>query len=87
MTNVQENMWNATIAGFPYGTNVTYTIIAEDNAGNTITTQGIGLTYHYEVTPEYSALLILLFLIIDSLLVMMFAKRKNRNDRMQIRHT
>jgi hypothetical protein len=81
MTNVQGNMWNATIPGFPYGTNVTYTITAEDNAGNTVTTQETGQNHQYEVMPEYSALLILPFLVIESLLVTVFTKRKRALDR------
>lgn len=79
MTNVQGNMWNATIPHFPYGTNVTYTITAEDNAGNTNSTQGIGQNHQYEVMPEYSALFILPLLMISSLLMMMFTKRRKRN--------
>jgi hypothetical protein len=77
MTNVQGNMWNAIIPSFPYGTNVTYTIIAEDNAGNTISVQGIG--QNYQVVPEYSALYILPLLMISSLLIILFKKRRNRN--------
>jgi len=37
MTNPEGNIWNATIPTFPYGTNVTYVILAEDNVGNTVT--------------------------------------------------
>jgi hypothetical protein len=87
MTNVQGNIWNATIPGFPFGTNVTYTIIAEDNAGNTITTQEIGLNYQYEVMPEYSALFILPVLMVGSLLMMILAKRQNRRRKMQVQQT
>jgi parallel beta-helix repeat protein len=87
MTNVQGNIWNATIPGFPFGTNVTYTIIAEDNAGNTITTQEIGLNYQYEVMPEYSALFILPLLMVGSLLMMILAKRQNRRRKMQVQQT
>jgi parallel beta-helix repeat protein len=79
MTRIQENIWNATIPAFPYGTNVTYTILAEDNAGNTITSQEIGLHYEYEVTPEYSVLFILSLLMICSLLTMASTRRRGRN--------
>lgn len=83
MTSVQGSIWNGTVPGFPYGTNVTYVIIAQDNAGNTITTPQMGLHYQYEVTPEYSALFILPLLIIGSLLAMVLTKRKNANHKMQ----
>ena len=39
MTNLEGDFWNGTIPAFPHGTNVTYTIIAEDKAGNTVTTE------------------------------------------------
>ena len=81
MENVQGNTWTATIAGLPYGTNVTYTITAEDNAGNNNTTQATGKNYQYQTLPEYSALLILPLLIIDSLVTTAILKRKNRNSR------
>jgi|GEM_PF-1160747 parallel beta-helix repeat protein len=76
MQNVQGNTWNATIPGFSYGTNVTYTITAEDNAGNTNTTQGTGQAYQYEILPEIPALFTLPLLIIISLLTTTLMKRK-----------
>jgi parallel beta-helix repeat protein len=87
MTNVQGNIWNAIIPAFAYGTNVTYTILAEDNAGNTITTQKLGFNYQYNVTPEYPALFILPFLIMGSLLTVALAKRKRHNHKMQMHQT
>jgi parallel beta-helix repeat protein len=76
MTNIQGNFWNATIPAFPYGTNVTYTILAEDNAGNMITTQEKGLNHQYTVTPEYPVLFVLPPLVMGSLLTAAWAKRK-----------
>lgn len=51
MTNLEGNIYNATIPGFPNCTDVTYVIIAEDNANNTITTLAMGNEYQYHV-PE-----------------------------------
>ncbi len=53
MTNLLGNIWNATIPAFPYTTNVTYKIIAEDNMNNTITTEDLGYEYQYIVIPEF----------------------------------
>jgi hypothetical protein len=53
MANLGGNVWNATIPAFPYCTNVTYMVIAEDNASNTITTEEMGHEYQYHVIPEY----------------------------------
>ncbi len=39
---------------FSIGSNVTYVISAEDNAGNTISTEEMGYNYQYQVIPEYS---------------------------------
>lgn len=87
MTDVQGNIWNATIPAFAYGTNITYTILAEDNAGNTITTQEMGFNYQYRVTPEYQALFILPLLIMGSLLTVALAKRKSHTHKMQMLQT
>ncbi len=73
MTNLEVNLWNATIPAFPYGTNVTYTIMAEDKANNTITTEELfGYLYQYEVIPEFPSLLILPLFMIATLLVCVF---------------
>jgi hypothetical protein len=47
MTNLEADLWNATIPMFPTGTNVTYAITAEDNVGNTNTSKEI----EYNVNP------------------------------------
>jgi hypothetical protein len=87
MTNIQGNVWNATIPAFPYGTNVSYAILAEDNAGNMITSQEIGLNHQYTVTPEYPVLFVLPPLMMGSLLTAALAKRKKTTRKMQIRRT
>jgi len=53
MENLEGNLYNGTIPEFPYCTNVTYIIIAEDNFNNTITTQEMGYKYRYHVVPEF----------------------------------
>jgi parallel beta-helix repeat protein len=87
MTNIQGNIWTAKIPAFPYSTNVTYTIVAEDNVGNTITTQEMGLNYQYKIIPEYSAFLILPLLITCSLPMMALIRRERRNREMRNRWT
>jgi hypothetical protein len=76
MTHLEENLYNATIPEFPYCTNVTYVIIAEDNTNHTITTVDMGYTYQYHVIPEFSSFLIMPLFMIATLLVVMVYKRK-----------
>jgi hypothetical protein len=76
MTNIGGNIWNATIPAFPYGTNVTYIIMAEDNVNNTITTEERGYYYRYHVIPELPSLLIMPLFMVLSTLAIVFAKRK-----------
>jgi hypothetical protein len=54
MTKQEGNLWNGTIPAFPHGTTITYTIMAEDTAGNTVTTEELyGEPNQYEVLPEF----------------------------------
>jgi len=77
MTNIEGNIWNATIPAFPYCTNVTYIIMAEDNANNTITTEELGQSYEYHVIPEFpSATIMTLLMTIASMLAVVLAKKK-----------
>jgi hypothetical protein len=62
MTSVHQNVWSAIIPAFPYGTNVTYEIIAEDNMNNTITTEDLGYEYQYTVIPEFPIWTSILFI-------------------------
>jgi len=76
MTNLEGNIWNATIPKFPYCTNVTYTITAEDNIGNIITTVEMGYDIQYHVIPEFPSFLILpLFMIATLLAVIVYRKK------------
>jgi len=78
MTNLEGNVWNATIPSFPYGTNVTYTVIAEDKVNNTITTDELfGYQYQYQVIPEFPSFLILPLFMIATLLAVRIRRRKH----------
>jgi hypothetical protein len=77
MANLQGSIWNATIPAFPFSTNVTYVIMAEDNANNTITTEEVfGYEYEYNVIPEFPSFLILPLFIIATLLAVTVYRRK-----------
>jgi parallel beta-helix repeat protein len=77
MTHLTGDIWNATIPPYPYGTNVTYVIIAEDNAGNTITTEQIyGYKYEYQVVPEFPLPTILLLLMLATLLIAVVVRKR-----------
>ena len=75
MTNIEDNIWNATIPAFPYNTNVTYTIAAEDNVGNSITTEEMGYDYQYHVIPELPFFPISMVFMIMSVLVTIIRER------------
>ena len=75
MTNLEGNVWNATIPPLSSGTNVTYTVTAHDNEGNTINSQEQGYTYQYQVIPEFSSIILLSFAI-TTLLASVIAKRR-----------
>jgi hypothetical protein len=77
MTNLVGNIWNATIPAFPYGTNITYTVIAEDTLNNTITTEDLGYEYQYTVVPEFPSLIILPLFMIATFLAILVYKRKH----------
>ena len=75
MTNLEDTIYNATIPEFPYCTNITYIIIAEDSANNTVTTEGMG--YQYHVIPEFPSLIIVPLFIITTLIVNIIYRRKH----------
>ena len=80
MTNLEGNLYNATIPPFQYSTNVRYLIMAEDYANNTITTEEMGYTYQYHVIPEFSSLLILpLFMLVSSIAALFYKKRARKD--------
>jgi hypothetical protein len=77
MTNLEGNIWNATIPAFPYCTNVTYILIAVDNVNNIITTEEMGYEYQYHVIPEFPSFLILPLFMIATILAVIIYKRKH----------
>jgi hypothetical protein len=76
MTNLSENLYNTTIQRLPYGTNVTYVIIAEDNANNTITTHEIVEEHDYTVVPEFPFFTVLPLFMLAILLTCIIYKRR-----------
>jgi hypothetical protein len=77
MTKIGEDVWNATIPPFPYDTNITYIITAEDSVNNTITSQEMGYTYQYHIVPEFSTIWLLPTIMIAALLMIIFCRKKN----------
>lgn len=67
MEYIKTSTWTGTIPSFSCGTYVTYTVMAEDNAGNMVTTEQMGYEHQYNVTPEFPSLLFLPFLIVLTL--------------------
>jgi streptogramin lyase len=74
MTNLEGNVWNGTIPPFEHGTNVTYTIVAEDNVGHIITTDETN-AYQYHVVPEFHSLIILPLFMIATFLAIIFYRK------------
>jgi len=71
-----RNIWNATIPAFPYGTRVTYTVMAQDKAGNTVNSEELGYECQYQVIPEFPSSLILSLFMSATLLAITVYKRK-----------
>jgi hypothetical protein len=78
MTNAEGNIWNATIRAYPYGTNVTYTIKAEDNFNNVVTSQEMGQEYQYYIIPEFPSFLILPISIAAMLLTGIACRKRSK---------
>ena len=76
MSHLEGNIWNATIPKFPYGTTVNYTIIVEDNVGNSITSEELAYTLQYQVVPEFTSYIALLILTTTTLVAMALHRRK-----------
>ena len=75
MRRLENDLWNASIPAFPLSTSVTYIIIAEDKAGNTVNTQSMGYQFSYHVIPE-SAYLVFLLSTLGLILSLTIVKRK-----------
>jgi len=77
MSKLTGNTWEGEIPGLPAGTNVTYWIIAYDNAGNFEVDDQLGEYYFYTVIPEFPAAIFLpLFIIFTLVAVILKKKRK-----------
>lgn len=79
MTNTEGNIWNAKIPAFPYDTNVTYAVTAEDNFNNIATTQ-TGQEYRYRVIPEFPSPTILSILLATLALTCTACRKKLRKQ-------
>jgi hypothetical protein len=78
MTKLQGNVWSATIPAFPYGTSVTYRIVAEDNMENTITSDDLGYDNQYTVVPEFSTCtILLLFMLATAVVIVIYQRKQN----------
>jgi hypothetical protein len=86
MTNLEGDIWSGTIPGFPYGTNVTYTISAEDNVGNAITTVEMGYDIQYTIIPEFSTVVILALFATATLLAALAYKKRRNTDQKRLRY-
>jgi len=80
MRNLEGNIWNGSIPALPYLTNVTYSIVAEDKAGNVATTEELGYEYRYGVVPELSLVVVLPFLMTTVLFALAAKARKRRKE-------
>jgi len=76
MTNLEGNVWNATIPAFPYCTNITYVIMAEDKAHNSVTTEEMGYEYKYHVIPEFPTWISMLLILIALTVAIAVYKRR-----------
>jgi hypothetical protein len=74
MTDLQENVWNATIPPFPYLTSVSYVISAQDKMNNTVTTQTTPV--HYQVVPEFPSSLTLHLLLLTTILTVITCRKR-----------
>jgi Mg-chelatase subunit ChlD len=76
MSNLDGNTYNATIPAFSLGTHITYVIIAEDFANNSITTQTMGYDYNYDVIPEIPTSTLVLLIITLTILIALIRRKK-----------
>jgi PKD repeat protein len=76
MSKLTGDAWDGEIPGLPGGTNVTYKIIAYDNAGNLAVNDNAGHYYLYTVVPEFPAAIVLPLFIIATLVAAFLGKKK-----------
>jgi len=80
MTNLEADLWTGMIPSFPASTNVTYAIIAQDNAGNSINSKSQGYDFEYPVVLEFPTFLILPLFMMATLLTVIVCRRKHQRD-------
>jgi hypothetical protein len=76
MTHVELNLWQAEIAAFPSNTNVTYSVTAEDYAGNSITTGNFWYESGEPTVYEYTPIFVLLILMTATTLLLAIGRKK-----------
>ncbi len=77
MTNLEDDIWNGAISPLPVGTNVTYVIIVQDNAGTSINSTSQGYTFEYPVVvPEFPTIALLPILFVVTLFAALVQRRK-----------
>jgi len=77
MTKLTGATWNGTIPTFDYCTWINYTITAEDEVGNMITSvEEFGYQHQYHVIPEFPSLLIApLFMVLTLLMIVVYRRK------------
>jgi uncharacterized protein YvpB len=78
--NSTAQLYYATIPGQPIGTHVTFHIVAYDKVGNNATEDGTEYSA-YTVVPEFSPSIIMSLFMILTILVIVYAKKKNASRR------
>lgn len=77
MTNLEDDIWNGIIPALPVGTNVTYVIVAQDNAGSSINSISQGYIFDYQVAiPEFPTMALLPILFGATLFTALLFKRR-----------
>jgi len=74
--NSTSGLYYATIPGQPENAYVKYRIVAYDNAGNMAVEDNAGQYYAYTVIPEFSSATILALFMILTVLVVVFARKR-----------
>jgi len=78
MTSLEYDVWNGTIPQFDFGTWINYTITAEDNVGNTITSEEVlGYQCRYHVIPEFPLVILPLFMLATLIAAAAFRRKRS----------